>query len=414
MKGIEMTHANVYTHQPGNLSKRAVLDIGLKCTHSCNFCYYSFLDKTDSQFSGMRKTPFRKLEDLYSIIDGFTDFESFDITGGEPTLHPNIVEIIKYATEKNKKTRIITLGQFMFHEGKLFKKDGKYLLDRLLDAGVTNFLFSVHGHTEDLFNKITKESLNAQMKAWDYLANINFEFTTNTTVVNDNYQHLPDIARLVSKSNSYMHNFIFMNAYFEWNVEGRVFGKQAKFSEAKKYMDEAIDILESNGIAVNIRYMPMCVANQKNLVGVVGVRYDPYEWMNAETHLENYDVNRSKTPIQIQKGFPEPAYYPFKFEKEFKIENTTVFAGRGGSGGKVFTEKCKSCHNILNCDGVDPKYIKQYGDSEITPIDIPANTYPPLVNTRAEYLPAFSVKNHQFAKMKEYNKKYFKNMGQKL
>ena len=52
----------MYQHPIGELSRGAVLDVGLKCTHSCRFCYYSYLDKSDDQFRGMRRAAFRSLD----------------------------------------------------------------------------------------------------------------------------------------------------------------------------------------------------------------------------------------------------------------------------------------------------------------------------------------------------------------
>ena len=56
-------------HPPGALSRSGVLDVGLKCAHSCRFCYYSVMAEAaagpsnthgqpsgqpDSQFSALR------------------------------------------------------------------------------------------------------------------------------------------------------------------------------------------------------------------------------------------------------------------------------------------------------------------------------------------------------------------------
>jgi hypothetical protein len=56
------TKFELVTHEIGKLSKAGVLDIGLKCFHSCEFCYYSYLDGSDDQFRGMQEAPFRSLE----------------------------------------------------------------------------------------------------------------------------------------------------------------------------------------------------------------------------------------------------------------------------------------------------------------------------------------------------------------
>jgi pyrroloquinoline quinone biosynthesis protein E len=110
------TDSGFFVHQPGRLSRGAVLDVGLKCVHSCKFCYYSYLDKSDDQFRGMRRADFRTLTECKAILDGLkrNGFINFDYTGGEPTLHQDIIEITRYAhQELGLKGRIITLGQYL-------------------------------------------------------------------------------------------------------------------------------------------------------------------------------------------------------------------------------------------------------------------------------------------------------------
>jgi len=44
-----------YLHQPGAPARSGVLDLGLKCVHSCRFCYYSFHEGSEDQFAPLRK-----------------------------------------------------------------------------------------------------------------------------------------------------------------------------------------------------------------------------------------------------------------------------------------------------------------------------------------------------------------------
>lgn len=397
-----------YISPPGELSRTAVIDVGLKCTHSCKFCYYAYLDKTDNPFSGMRKANFRPLEDIKTIIAGLKSngFKCIDITGGEPALHPDIVEIVRFAEkDADLRVRIITLGQFLTKNVKYFIKHGKNLLERLIDAGVTNFLFSLHAHNEDLFRELTGESLNRQLEAHNYLKNIGFQFTTNTAIVQDNYKYLPDIAKIVVKSGSYMHNFIFMNAYYEWNKGQRSSVIQSKYKDVKPYIEEAVSILEEESIACNIRYLPLCQAGSlsKYVVGVVGVRYDPYEWMNAESHSLSFNVKQSSSLINIQKGQVEPYFVLLKSEGE--INGIKIVAVRGENIVKVFPEVCKNCFNIMNCDGYDPKYIMNHGIDEITPMQIESKSGHVLLNDRLKYMLAHVVKYSQYANIKDINKR---------
>ena len=399
---------SVYFHEPGQLSRGAVLDVGLKCSHSCRFCYYSFMDGSDKQFRGMRKAKFRTTEELKEILSLLKKkgFINFDVTGGEPTLHTGIIELMRYAHQDlGLNGRIITLGQFLVRKP-------KYLIKKLFDAGIVNFLFSLHAVDEKSFQRITGESFNRLRKAMDFLDEKSFQYCSNTTVFEWNYKSLPDIAREVLSHGIYLHNFILMNAYYHWNKGGKSFGVQAKYSQVLPYLSEAVSILESHDIAVNIRYAPMCAVKglEKNLVGVVGVRYDPYEWMNRAGHFGGPpSVCADKYPIkqgEIEKAY---AFIPQKL----KMPNGIRVIGMRGKHFKYFSSKCHNCAAINVCDGVDPNYLANYGDNELIPYETDLGVGP-VASPRLAYTPPFFVKTNQSSDMKSICKEAFNKWRQNL
>ena len=78
-----MTGQDYYFHPPGQISRWGVLDVGLKCPHSCVHCYYAFLpDGSDNpkKFAGMRRADWKGdpefTEDCFPLI--------YRHTGGVP------------------------------------------------------------------------------------------------------------------------------------------------------------------------------------------------------------------------------------------------------------------------------------------------------------------------------------------
>ena len=389
----------MYRHPIGKLSKGAVLDVGLKCAHSCKFCYYSYLDQSEDQFKGMRKAKFRTLEECKEILRLLKNngFLNFDVTGGEPTLHLNIIELMRYAHhDLGLYGRIITLGQFLMK--KMPNCHHEKLIDDLLEAGLTNFLFSLHAVEEELFNKITGESFERLQSAMHYLDEKGFQYTSNTVAFSWNYRHLPQVAKEVLKHNIYLHNFIIMNSYYEWNNDGKSFGVQAKYSDIYPYLKEAVDILESNNIGVNIRYAPLCAVKgmEKNLVGMVGVRYDPYEWMNMAGHQGgNPEFCASVIPIK-QHEIEDHLRYT---DIEYVHENGIKLTGARGNF-KHFADVCSKCTAKDVCDGIDPNYLKIYGSGEFTPYQENVGKSP-IQKDRYNYNIPFLVKTSQYEDMKK-------------
>lgn len=395
-----------FFHSPGALGKGAVLDIGLKCTHSCKFCYYSYLDGSDDQFSGMRHAGFRSFEDCRQILTGLANygFLNFDVTGGEPTLHPNIIELMRYAHQDlGLSGRIITLGQFLMRKMKGGTHDR--LIDDLLNAGLTNFLFSMHAADEDMFKAMTGESFAKLRAAMDHLDAKGFDYTSNTTVIEGNYKALPDIAREVTRHNIYLHNFIFMNAYFSWNKEGRAFGVQIRYQEALKYLAEAVAILEDAGIGANVRYSPLCglPGFEKHIVGIAGVRYDPYEWLNNAGHMGGAP-DACAAPLPIVQGECD-ANSHLRLVKGKVGDAVPIIGVRSALDGsniqKVFPEICQRCHYIKACDGYDVNYAINMGVDYSVPYASPQNFINgPLTPERQKYAAPFFVKRQPGAAMK--------------
>lgn len=390
----------MHRHPAGVLSRGAVLDVGLKCTHSCRFCYYSYLDRSDDQFRGMRRAQFRSLEECKAILDGLKrhGFDHFDYTGGEPSLHPHIIDITRYAhRELGLAGRMITLGQFLMRRMPGCRTPR--LIDDLLEAGLVNFLFSIHAVDEALFRRATGESWPRLRAALDHLDGLGFDYTSNTTVFAWNYQHLPAIAHELTRHRVYLHNFILMNAYYEWNRDGKAFGVQARYETVRPFLAEAIATLASHGIAANIRYAPMCAVRglEQHLVGVVGVRYDPYEWMKEAGHFGGSPEHCAK-PLAVPAGDVDPSFR--KRPAARNLPNGIRVIAERGAGLKVFVPQCAACAAREVCDGIDPNYLLQYGADEFHPYDGPL-WRTPVHEARAGYAAPFLVKLAPADRMRE-------------
>ena len=354
---------------PGELTRAGVLDLGLRCPHSCTFCYYSFLDGTSDRFRGMRHAPQRPLQELKRGLDqlAIEGIEQVDITGGEPLHHPDLVEIVRHAEQElDVRTRIITLGQ-LFQQ--THQASGLPLLQALLEvAEVSDFLISLHAVDGDLYRKVTGGSFDRVQDALELLDERSFSYCTNTVVFADNAFHVPSIAHYLvdRKRHVRLANFITMNAFFEWR-EGRALGTQARYSDLSAPILEATRSLERSGIGVNIRYGPLCAFRglEKNHVGTQGLLLDPYEWRN--------DL-RLITKIYATDPNEAAAFGRERLRLEEK-EKPAV---------------CGTCSHRGICDGVDKQYLEAHGTSELVPYSGPE--IHDLMHYRRSNPAAFAVK----------------------
>lgn len=382
----------VVLHQPGGLSRWGVVDVGLKCVHRCQFCYYSYLDGSGDQFAGMRKASFLPAEHVKRLAAGLAreGFIGFDVTGGEPCLYPGIVELVAQARELGLASRIITLGQYLMRGMKSAPGQGR-LVDALLAAGASDFLLSVHAVDEQNFAAITGESWQRLKSAMDHLDALGFDYCTNTTVFAANFRLLPDIARQIARHRVYVANIIIMNAYYAWSRPGaRTREVQGHYSDIRPYLAAARDLLEAEGIAVNVRYAPLCTMRglERNLVGITGVRHDPHEWMNCIDHSSPGAPEAMAKRLPLNDWEPHYPLTPCHGDRDLVAQRA----------GKAFPAKCRGCRAIAVCDGVDPNYLAARGDGELAPYDEFRGDL--IDRERRAYLAAHVVKTAPWAQVK--------------
>lgn len=404
-----MHNGKVILHPPGELSRSGVLDVGLKCAHSCRFCYYSFMAEAKAsadqkpgagQFDALRHASFRSTEDCLRIIDLMAEHGliNFDITGGEPTMHPGLPDMIRRARARGLSVRIITLGQFLMQQS----KTGRTLLDELLEAGTTDFLFSLHCASETGFFAATRGSLAKVLAAMAALDAKGFQYAANTVVHAGNAAELPDIARLAAGHSVYHHNFIIFNAYYRWDSPESIAGLQASYADICGPLTEAVKILDAAGIAVTVRYLPLCAAPGllRHIVGVVGVHHDPHEWMNRAGNPER-EPEYCAEPLPVPKDGPRDVYALKRsaLRLDFGAAGSVDAVAQRGEAFKVFPKLCQDCAAMDYCDGLDPKYILLHGLAGLKPFaDLPGA--PPLAAARRAYGPAFLLKREADADLR--------------
>lgn len=387
------TSAPYIRHAAGTPSRSGVLDVGLKCPHRCLFCYYSNLDGEESA----ARKEFRSGDDCRAIVSEMAGhgLTQFDVTGGEPTLHPEIVSIIRHATELGMASRIITLGQNLMHD-----RDGRPFVEELIEAGVTSFLFSVHAVEEDACKAFTNASWARLERAMDHLDGRGFQYCLNTVVFSGNQHMLPDIARVSARHGVYAHNFILFNPYYEWKNHKEAFAVQSRYPEVRPFLSEAVSILEAAGVAVNVRYAPLCAFPelQKNVVGVVGVQYDPHEWRNR---AGNQDRSPAYCARPLDLG-PDGVRDIYALHREAgELENGLRTMARRGDDFKFFPEQCRECSLLEACDGLDVNYLLNNGsDGPLVSPQNGARQAAPITDKRAAYVPSFLLKRDQFVDMR--------------
>ena len=112
-------------------TRRGVLWLGLRCDVSCKFCYDELVPTGQKGWLG--------LADAIRALEKFRFFygnEFVDFMGGEPTLHPAILDIVAHAARIGRRPTAITHGMHLAKPQRAAA---------FADAGPHDFLVSVYG-----------------------------------------------------------------------------------------------------------------------------------------------------------------------------------------------------------------------------------------------------------------------------
>lgn len=277
-------------------TKRAMVDVGRKCNINCRFCYYEHLGDLRTQ----KFDPLQKLKDevMFAKSRGNT---YIDFTGGEPTIFPEMAELVKFTNENGMKCCIITNGLC-----------GDNTTMKLINAGVDDWLISNHG-IETVHNYLTKvpNSKNKQLDFIALLKGYNQSFRFNTVINKFNQETLVQHAEEMASLHPRIVNFINFNPHGDWSKNPEsIRGVIANLRKVEPFLNVAIDTLEKAGIGVNVRYYPMCRIRKdlrRCVCNDLHVMFDPYEWdyKQLPKTLEAYGKWGIETSNMIEwKGFP--------------------------------------------------------------------------------------------------------------
>ena len=256
------------THDQPEPTRRAVIDPLRRCPCSCKFCYYRHKGETWIK-------PFAEVQ---RDIDAAAarDNDRLDVTGGEPLVYPDLVELVAYARQAHgMDCRVITscIGD-------------RAQLDRLLARGseAPDWLISMHGlaETHNLLVGVHHARARQIAAIGQILRSGRPSFSVNFVLVRQNQDEIAAFAQWLAQFRPRVVNFINFNLHHqEWRASPLALDLVADFRQVLPQWPEAIGVLEEAGAGVNLRYYPMCLVApefRRCVSNDLHVGFDTGEW----------------------------------------------------------------------------------------------------------------------------------------
>lgn len=295
--------------------KRTDIKVGFACNNYCTFCV---------QWDKRTKFKPRTLIEIQDIIKKEYDLwvRGVVFTGGEPTVHPDLVEAVWYASN----LWYIDI-QIQSNGTNFYKED---YTKSLIEAGVTEFSPSIHG-----FHAATHDWQVGTPGAWErvvrwliVLKKLNQKIIINSVITQDNYKEAPEIAALLCKI--WVQQFQFAFVHILGSAEKNKQRVVPKKSEVIPYIHKALNIAKQNNIHAFTEAIPFCFMQG-------------YEYAVAESVMPESSIN----------------------DAEYVIED---YADYRWLLWKKKAEKCKKCVKYNVCEWPWKEYPDIFWWDEFIPI----------------------------------------------
>lgn len=295
--------------------KRADVKVWFACNNHCTFCV---------QWDKRYKFPPRKIEEIKEILlSEYNEGAKYVVfTGWEPTVHPDLVEAVKYA--KNIWFLQIQIQSNWTNFDKI-----EYVKD-LINAWVTEFSPSIHWFKKETHDKqvMTDWAWDRVVKWLINLKNLNQTIIINSVITKDNYKEIPELAAFLIKLKVTQFQFAFVHIL--WSADKNKKTVVPRKSEIIPYVHKALDLAKKAKIPAFTEAIPYCLMQW-------------YEWAIAENIMPETKVH----------------------DAEYVIES---YADYRWTEWKIKREECKSCSKYKECEWPWKEYPEMYGWDEFKPI----------------------------------------------
>jgi radical SAM protein with 4Fe4S-binding SPASM domain len=290
------------------MGNRIDLKLGYSCNNNCIFCAQAHKKELGDKSTGRLK---REIEKEASCYDEVV------FTGGEPTIRADLTSLVAFAKEKGYKLIQIQSN------GRRFS-DRRFCMD-IIEAGANSFSIAIHGHNEELHNRLTcSKSFDETKQGIKNLIELGQRVALNTVIVKQNYEYLPEIARLVSLLKPDQAQFAFVHAIGNASKNFEEVVPQMK--DVVPFLKSAVDVLIDNNIEPRIEAIPPCILHG-------------YEQYITERFLDTTKI------VDIDE----------------EVENWQDIMKKLA---KSTTLQCFDCKYNLTCEGTWKEYIERIGGVE--------------------------------------------------
>ncbi len=200
------------------------LEVTDKCNIYCEGCY---------RINGMEgHKPLEQMKEEVELLKQMRNCDNITLAGGEPLIHPDIIELVAYIREQGMKPLILSNGVKI--------ENDRPFLEELKRAGATGFTFHIDSfqHRPHWKNKTEEELFELRMKFARMMEEVGGLYSSfGITVYPGNMDFVPRIVEWANENVDIIHGLVFityrcagLDGSFDYYVEGKKIDPQVTYT----------------------------------------------------------------------------------------------------------------------------------------------------------------------------------------
>ena len=211
------------------------------CNQQCLFCSNPENQRTLS------------VEDAHAALRQLLEdgFDGVILTGGEPTLHPELDRIVGLARREGIQIRMITNGQRTAEAG---------VLAGLAAAGLQHLHLSVHSSRPEVQAQLTgnPDSWDRLVETLEEAARLGLHCDINTVICAQNADHLDETVATILERFGFVRHFVWNNIDPKMNRVAEHPETVARLADLELSLHRAVGLLLQTGRTFRIERLPLC------------------------------------------------------------------------------------------------------------------------------------------------------------
>ena len=209
------------------------LRVGHKCNRRCTFCFIPHHEKAVHD------------HDIRASIQAAVEkgVRELVMTGGEPTLQPDLPDYIEQARDGGVRRIILQTNAI--------KLADEAFCQELVDKGLTHVVISLHSHRDDVLQQITRlpRTMAKILRSIDNLHHAGLQMSVTHVITPENFRHMPAFVRFMVEQ-SHIRRFCFIfSTPMAWPMATEAL--IPRYADAAPYLMEALEYCVENDVLVD-------------------------------------------------------------------------------------------------------------------------------------------------------------------